>query len=360
MRDMTELPALIQRINGKNAAVCAPCSTARALPAFNVGLPKLRANAPSLRNPRVHQAEHAAHCPRRASVGLSRSIRRPFDVVGDVHGCLEELLALMAVLGYKARIGRQSDFKVTPPKGRTLAFVGDLVDRGPASPGVLRLVMSMARAGQALCVAGNRDVELLKAIKGRAVKVTQGMARSLKQLEAEPARIRAEIQRFLHGLASHYVLDEGRLVIAHAGLKEELHGRSTPEARAVALRGQATGKRDDYGLPIRLNWAREYRGQALVVYGHSPVPEPKLWLNNTVNLDTGCVYGGHLSRAQVSGGGRRCQFLPGLFTTGRDGPSRRTPRSSMRRVDEPHAAALRGGATLTRGRRCTCCGRHGG
>jgi protein phosphatase len=213
--------------------------------------------------------------------------------VGDVHGCLDELLALMATLGY--RVERQAEnFSVTPPKGRTLAFVGDLVDRGPACPGVLRLVMNMARAGQALCVAGNRDVELLKAMKGSAVKMTHGMARSLKQLEVEPTGTRAEIQRFLHGLASHYVLDEGKLVIAHAGLTETLQGRATPEARAVALRGQATGRRDAYGLPIRLNWAAEYRGQALVVYGHSPVAEPA-WLNNTVNLDTGCVYGGHLS-----------------------------------------------------------------
>lgn len=238
-----------------------------------------------------HPGQHAAHA--RAGALDFRNAHGPFDVVGDVHGCLDELLALMAALGYKAE--RQAkDFKVTPPKGRMLAFVGDLVDRGPASPAVLRLVMSMARAGQALCVAGNRDVELLKAMKGSAVKMTHGMARSLEQLDAEPAGTHAEIQHFLNGLASHYVLDEGRLVIAHAGLKEELHGRSTPEARALALRGQATGKRDEYGLPIRLNWAAAYRGQALVAYGHSPVAEPQ-WLNNTVNLDTGCVYGGHLS-----------------------------------------------------------------
>jgi len=243
----------------------------------------------------AHKPARSSHHVARARAGVLdfHGARGPFDVVGDVHGCLDELLELLATLGYK--VDRQAgDFAVAPPKGRTLAFVGDLVDRGPASPGVLRLVMGMARAGHAVCVAGNRDMELVKAIKGRAVQMTHGMARSLEQLEAEPEEFRAEALQFLHGLASHYVLDEGRLVIAHAGLKETLHGRSTPEARAVALRGQATGKRDEYGLPIRLNWAVEYRGQALVVYGHSPVAEP-MWLNNTVNLDTGCVYGGHLS-----------------------------------------------------------------
>lgn len=47
-------------------------------------------------------------------------------------------------------------------------------------------------------------------------------------------------------------------------------------------------------MPVRYNWAADYRGKALVVYGHTPVPEA-LWLNNTVNIDTGCVFGGHLT-----------------------------------------------------------------
>jgi protein phosphatase len=213
--------------------------------------------------------------------------------VGDVHGCLEELLALMAALGYRAE--RQgSDFVVTPPTGRTLAFVGDLVDRGPACPQVLRLAIGMARAGQAFCVPGNRDVEFVKALKGRAVKVTHGMARALQQLEAEPEEFRAQVIRFLDWLPGHYVFDEGRLVIAHAGLKEPLHGRSSAAARAFALRGEITGKRDAFGLPVRADWAAHYRGKALVVFGHTPVAEP-LWVNNTVNIDTGCVYGGHLT-----------------------------------------------------------------
>lgn len=222
-----------------------------------------------------------------------RSAPGPFDVVGDVHGCFDELLALMAALGYSVT-QKDSQYEVVPPAGRTLVFAGDLVDRGPDCPGVLRLVMSMTRAGQAICVPGNRDVELVRALKGRAVPISLGMARSLDQIEAAPKGFRGEVRRFLDGLATHQVLDDGNLVIAHAGLKESLQGKTTPEARGVALRGEPTGKRDDFGLPIRSNWAAEYRGKALVAYGHSPVAEP-LWINNTVNLDTGCVYGGHLS-----------------------------------------------------------------
>jgi protein phosphatase len=219
--------------------------------------------------------------------------QRDFDIVGDVHGCLDELLALLEKLGYGVD-GKGDEIAVTPPKGRLLAFVGDLVDRGPAAPEVLRLAMSMVQAGTALCVAGNRDVELVRALRGRAVKVTRGMARTLKQLAAQPQEIRIEVVRFLRGLPSHLLLDKGRLVIAHAGLKEALQGRNSIAARAFALRGETTGEKDVFGLPVRSNWAAEYCGKALVVHGHTPVAVPR-WLNNTVNIDTGCVYGGHLT-----------------------------------------------------------------
>ena len=219
--------------------------------------------------------------------------RGRFDIVGDVHGCLEELVALLAALDYRVDRRRQA-FAVTPPRRRTLVFVGDLVDRGPAAPDVLRLAMSMVREGTALCVAGNRDVELVRALRGRAVKVTRGMMRTLKQLEAEPDGFHKETMRFLRGLPSQLVLDKGRLAIAHAGLKEAMQGRDSAAARAFALFGELNGKRDESGLPVRKNWAAKYRGKALVVHGHTPVTQP-VWQNNTVNIDTGCVYGGHLT-----------------------------------------------------------------
>ena len=148
--------------------------------------------------------------------------------------------------------------------------------------------------GTALCVTGNRDAELVRALRGRVSRVTRGMARSLEQLAKEPESFRAEVREFLHGLPAHLVLDEGRLVIAHAGLKESLQGRSSAEARAFALHGDLTGEKDADGLPVRRAWAAKYRGKALVVHGHTPVSEP-VWLSNTVNLDTGCAYGGHLT-----------------------------------------------------------------
>ncbi len=215
------------------------------------------------------------------------------DVVGDVHGCLEELLELMAALGYF--VERQNgDFAVTPPQDRKLAFTGDLVNRGPATVGVLRLAMSMVRKGQAFCVAGNHDLSLLKALTDSTQPVAPFLAQSLEQLGREPKEFRAQAEEFLAGLPIYSLFDGGKLAIAHAGLKEWMLGRSSAAVSRFALLGETTGKKDEFGVPVRSNWAADYHGNALVVYGHTPVAEP-LWQNNTVNIDTGCVYGGRLT-----------------------------------------------------------------
>jgi protein phosphatase len=217
----------------------------------------------------------------------------PFDIVGDVHGCIDELLELLNALGYLVEmVDRQC--AVRPPEGRKLIFLGDLVDRGPGTPEVLRLVSSMVQAGQAFCVPGNHDIKLVKALRGRDVKLTHGLADSMRQLEKESPEFRQVMAKFLDGLISHYVFDDGKLVVAHAGLKESMQGRGSGAVREFALFGETTGETDEFGLPVRYNWAADYRGKALVVYGHTPQPEP-LWLNNTVNIDTGCVFGGSLT-----------------------------------------------------------------
>jgi protein phosphatase len=219
--------------------------------------------------------------------------RGPFDIIGDVHGCLDELTELMGRLGYTVT-STADGYEVTAPVGRTLIFVGDLVDRGPGSVQVLRLVSSLVRSGQAFCVPGNHDIKLVRALRGKDVKRTHGLEETMEQLGDESEAFRADVAKFLDGLVSHYVFDDGKLVVAHAGLKESMHGRGSAAVREFALFGETTGETDEFGLPIRYNWAADYRGKALVVYGHTPVPEP-LFLNNTVNIDTGCTFGGQLT-----------------------------------------------------------------
>ncbi|AUI61597.1 polynucleotide kinase-phosphatase [Amycolatopsis sp. BJA-103] len=214
-----------------------------------------------------------------------RDLTGPFDVIGDVHGCREELEELLTELGYADGVH---------PEGRTAVFVGDLVDRGPDTPGVLRRVMAMAEAGSALVVCGNHEQKLVRALNGRKVKVAHGLAESLEQLAAQDEEFRAEAREFCDGLIAHYVLDGGKLVVAHAGLPEKFHGRASGRVRSTALYGDTTGEIDEYGLPVRLPWARDYRGTATVLYGHTPTLEPE-WVNGTMCLDTGCVFGGKLT-----------------------------------------------------------------
>ncbi|MGN6105313.1 MAG: polynucleotide kinase-phosphatase [Kofleriaceae bacterium] len=220
-----------------------------------------------------------------------RDDRGPFDIIGDVHGCFDELVELLGALGYAVDAGAAT---ATPPPGRKAIFVGDLVDRGPRSPEVLALVMNMVEAGAALCVPGNHEAKLLRKLHGGQVQVSHGLAETLDQLARAPAELSTRAMAFLDRLVSHYVLDDGRLVVAHAGMKEAFQGRASGRVRSFALYGETTGERDDYGLPVRYAWAADYRGAATVVYGHTPVPEPE-WINRTICIDTGCVFGGKLT-----------------------------------------------------------------
>jgi len=218
----------------------------------------------------------------------------PFHVVRDVHGCPAEFETLLGQLGYT--ITRDDHGRPTGAHhhSRRMIFVGDLVDRGPDTPGVLRLVMGMVATGDALCVSGNHEAKLLRALNGRQVQVSHGLAETLDQLGREDPAFQAEVRAFCDGLISHYVLDGGALVVAHAGLIERYQGRASGRVRSFALYGDTTGETDEYGLPVRLPWARDYRGRAMVLYGHTPTPDAE-WVNNTMCLDTGCVFGGHLT-----------------------------------------------------------------
>ncbi|MCT1515098.1 polynucleotide kinase-phosphatase [Dietzia cercidiphylli] len=219
----------------------------------------------------------------------------PFDVIGDVHGCRAELEELLGTLGYdleRDQAGRAVDAR--HPESRRVVFVGDLVDRGPDSPGVLRLAMGMVESGNALCVSGNHEAKLAKALGRGTVKATHGLQQTLDQLATEDGSFVARTRAFCDGLVAHYVLDDGNLVVAHAGLKEKYHGRASGRVRAFALYGDTSGETDEFGLPVRYPWAEDYRGSASVLYGHTPVTETE-WVNNTLCLDTGCVFGGSLT-----------------------------------------------------------------
>ncbi len=257
----------------------------------------LRRTAKGLRKERFSRIYTMGSAEDLDSVELTRSKlwndRRddpgPFDIVGDVHGCHTELVRLLDELGYDT-----SSDPIAHPDGRRAIFLGDLVDRGPGVVEVLETAMAMVEAGTALCILGNHENKLARALAGRNVKVSHGLAESLAQLEERGPEFTERVAGFVDGLVSHYVLDGGRLVVAHAGLPERYHGRTSGRVRSLALYGDTDGETDEYGLPIRYPWAEDYRGRAAVVYGHTPVPVAE-WVNNTICLDTGAVFGGELT-----------------------------------------------------------------
>ena len=227
----------------------------------------------------------------------------PFDFIGDVHNCYDELELLLLKLGYEkvkapSSSPGWSDLCFRHPENRKAVFVGDLVDRGPRAVDCLSVVRNMIRTENAICVPGNHDVKLVRKLRGKDVKIKHGLAETLADIEKVPDEHRQQFEKevveFLDGLVSHYVLDDGKVVVAHAGLPQHMHGRGSGKVRSFALYGETTGEIDEFGLPVRHNWAADYRGDAMVVYGHTPIPEAQ-WLNNTIDIDTGCVFGGKLT-----------------------------------------------------------------
>jgi polynucleotide kinase-phosphatase len=222
-----------------------------------------------------------------------RDLTGPFDIIGDVHGCAGELLALLRRLGYGRRGGRWSH-----AAGRRAVFLGDLVDRGPRVIDAATIVLDMTADGAALAVPGNHDIDLAALLRGHGRTPGPGTVLSLAQIAAAPADVRRRFRRrfpdWVDRLPSHLLLDGGRLAVAHAGLLAEHVGRDSEAVRDFAVHGATLERVDRYGLPIRVHWATAYRGRPFLVYGHTAVREPDA-VGPTLNIDTGCCYGGALT-----------------------------------------------------------------
>jgi Calcineurin-like phosphoesterase len=216
--------------------------------------------------------------------------RGPFDLIGDIHGCFDELAVLLETLGYD----RRDVHDWHHPEGRRPVFLGDLVDRGPDSPGVLRTVHATVTAGRGYCVVGNHDDKFRRWLAGREVKITHGIEETIEQMAAEPDAFHRDMADFIDSLPHHLILDEGALIVAHAGVTADMHGEDTRRVRTFAMYGEVTGERDHHGLPVRRDWARNYAGEPTVVHGHVAEPHVRE-RNNVLCIDTGCVFGGHLT-----------------------------------------------------------------
>ena len=219
----------------------------------------------------------------------------PFDIIGDVHGCGDELEILLQKLGYSVTWhGLDLPPETTAPAGRRAIFVGDLVDRGPRAADSVAIVMAMCDAGQALCVAGNHDVKFRRWLDCGKVSMTHGLQITADDYAGRGADHRVAVSHFIRALPAYLWLDAGRLVVAHAGIQAAMIGHISHKIEHFCLYGDTDNRTDPTGLPQRYNWAARYDGSAMVVYGHTPVVEAA-WLNGTACIDTGCCFGGALT-----------------------------------------------------------------
>lgn len=217
----------------------------------------------------------------------------PFDIISDVHGCCSELEELLERLGYV-----KTNDTYVHTAGRRVIFSGDIVDRGPRVMDTIGVVTRMVKAGSALYVPGNHCNKFYRYLKGKNVQVRHGLEKTVTQYDKldkrDRERTRHEFIKLYENSPIHLVLDHRRLVIAHAGIKEYMIGKSSKSIDDFVLYGDVTGEVDEKGFPVRGDWASDYCGKALIVYGHTPVNEP-LYINNTVNIDLGVSIGGNLA-----------------------------------------------------------------
>jgi protein phosphatase len=216
----------------------------------------------------------------------------PFDIIGDVHACLDELQDLFVALEYE----RDERRGWVSPDGRLPVFVGDFVDRGPDNAGTLQLAMRMIEAGRALAVPGNHDMQLERYLSYGDAPLVYGLKETVEELNQHSAGFRADVRDFLRSLPSHLVLDRGRLVVAHTGLAAEHHLADTELTKRLAVFSVAEGEMDPHDPEKRHPWVATHKGPP-VVYGHTPVLYPE-WRNDSIDIDTGCVFGWRLTALQ--------------------------------------------------------------
>ncbi|MCH1626239.1 bis(5'-nucleosyl)-tetraphosphatase PrpE [Fredinandcohnia quinoae] len=216
------------------------------------------------------------------------------DIIGDIHGCFDELELLTKKLGYE-----WIDELPKHNEGRQLAFVGDLTDRGPYSLKVAELIYKLViERKEAFYVPGNHCNKLYRFFLGNKVQIAHGLETTVAEYEALPKNKRSKVRNHFIELYEksplHLVLDNRKLVIAHAGIPEDYIGRTGKKIEKFVLYGDITGKTNPDGTPERRDWAKHYNGDALIIYGHTPVKEPRK-VNQTINIDTGAVFGGALT-----------------------------------------------------------------
>jgi len=219
--------------------------------------------------------------------------QKRYDIVGDIHSCSGEMFALIEKLDYKIKDGL-----AIHPDNRTLAFVGDLWDRGPNFIPIFLFIRDMYEAGLIEIIQGNHCDKLKRLCKGNKVQRTHGLDKTeLALAEAKEKGLFDENDvRELIEQWPYYIILDNNLILSHAAWKKELRLKSptSGKVRSYCLYGPVAGFHEN-GMPDRIDWAAEYKSNGeTVVVGHQVVKEVRN-INNVWQIDTGAVFGGYLT-----------------------------------------------------------------
>ena len=188
-------------------------------------------------------------------------------VVGDIHGCYDELMELLE----KVDIGDDD----------RIFSVGDLITKGPKSKEVMDLFMADERFST---VIGNHDLALRRKWNGEEVDLKPAQKETHKELKGDKDAYVSFFNK------SPFTIDLDTHLVVHAGLRPNVEIYSQTTGDMTLIRTLGSDRESDEGTP----WYHVYHGDKIVLFGHWPAPEPRRG-PKAIGLDTGCVYGYNLT-----------------------------------------------------------------
>ncbi len=238
---------------------------------------------------------------RKGKRAMKMDVGRGVDIIGDVHGCYEEFVALIERLGYR-QDGKDGLFR--HPEGRKLLSLGDITSRGPHSILMLQFFLRHLEAGIAEMVDSNHGWKIARWLDGRRVTLAHGDEKVEAEFERyerehgekKAAELRRASRQLLLTAPSHMMLmRDGKLaaVAVHAGIRDEYIGKKGAVIENFCRYGDVAGIGAD-GRPVRRDWTQGRTSALPIVWGHDPRPEPER-KNGAINIDQGCVFGGALT-----------------------------------------------------------------
>lgn len=231
---------------------------------------------------------------------IELDVAKGIDIIGDVHGCFDEMIQILEKLGYE----QNHEKYFIHPEGRKFLSLGDVMSRGPKSLETMQFFLRHVNQDLAYMIDSNHGWKIARWLDGRKVTLNHGdelVEEEIKQFqeqygEEQTVELKKELKKFLLNAPSHYVLTKNgvpTLVCTHAGIKDEFIGKQSYDVSDFCRYGDTDGF-DDAGKPIRKDWSIHHKASTLIIWGHDPKPKP-LIINNTINIDQGVVFGGELT-----------------------------------------------------------------